>query len=169
MPEQIIPSKTGNISLNKMTNEAMELILNASEKAILAQLPNVSKAAGGEVREFVTDSYFMRNGFTKFDGKCGGNNCFDGVYVKGDTVYIVDAKPLSGAGSTSLNPGNASTGLPPQLTDAWVNCATAELKKSADPAVRKTADLIVNASKNGNLVKLVAAADGKGLKVIRVK
>ena len=57
----------------------------------------------GEAREFVAQNYFMRNGYTPLEGKCGSGNCFDGVYLKDGKVYVVEVKPLNANGSIKLS------------------------------------------------------------------
>ena len=118
---KVSSSASGNLSASKITEESMALRLLPSEQAILAQigkLPNTTLQ--GDLREYVANSYFMRNGFTSFEGKCG-RNCFDGVYIKGDLVYINEVKPLNANGSIKLTGANSGTKLDAQMTDEWIS------------------------------------------------
>ncbi len=129
----------------------------------LDQLP--SKDLQGQAREYVANNYFVRNGFTPLDGKCGVN-CFDGVYIKGDTVYINEVKPLNANGSVQLNGPSGS--LPTQMTDGWIDSAVTRLR-NGDANQRATADLIQKAIDSGKLVKIIAGVNSNGATLVKIK
>lgn len=162
----------GNISTQQVTREGIAASLNASERASLAKLNALSDTAEqGVLRENVTNSFFSRNGFTQLEGKCGSNNCFDGVFVKGNTVYVVETKPLQVNGAIKLDGGNPSTNLPPQMSDAWVASRATELAKTGDLTRQQTASLIQKAldpSSNIKLVKIVSGANENGVTLVKL-
>ncbi|KVL30735.1 contact-dependent inhibition toxin BcpA [Burkholderia sp. MSMB1835] len=162
------PTDKGFISTGKVTMESMPVKLNSAEQGVLSQLNQLpSKDLQGQAREYVANNYFVRNGFTPLDGKCGAN-CFDGVYVKGDTVYVNEVKPLNGSGSVSLNPENPATGLPTQQTDDWIKNSFQTLQKSKDPNLVKTGSIIQKAFEDGKLVKLVSGVDSNGMVIVKI-
>ncbi|WP_186079155.1 contact-dependent inhibition toxin BcpA [Burkholderia gladioli] len=162
------PTGKGFISTGKVTMESMPVKLNTAEQGVLSQLDQLpSKDLQGQAREYVANNYFVRNGFTPLDGKCGAN-CFDGVYVKGNTVYVNEVKPLNESGSISLNPPNSATGLPGQQTDNWVVYSVQRLKNTGDPQLIKTAEVVEQAFRNGNLVKTVSGVNSNGMVVVKV-
>ncbi|ARL68968.1 filamentous hemagglutinin [Burkholderia pseudomallei] len=162
------PTNKGFISTGKVTMESMPVKLDAAEQGVLSQLDQLpTKDLQGQAREYVANNYFVRNGFTPLDGKCG-TNCFDGVYVKGNTVYVNEVKPLNETGSISLNPSNGTTKLPTQQTDDWVEYSVKRLKDSGDPQLVGTANVVEQALKNGNLVKLVSGVDSNGMVIVKV-
>ena len=117
---------------------------------------------------YCSGSYFERNGFKALDGKCG-SNCFDGVYIKGDQVIVNEVKPLQANGSIKLSPRNPDTGLPTQMTDSWIKTRTDQLLKSGDPAKIQTGNLILQASRSGNLTTLVSGVNSNGMVIMKVK
>lgn len=144
----------------------MTVGLNATEKGMLSQIDgSMSTTLQGDVREYVANNYFVRNGFTALDGKCGVN-CFDGVYVKGDTVYINEVKPLNADGSIKLN-GPSDT-LPAQMNDKWVDSAVSRLR-NGDASQIATADLIQKAIDSNKLVKLVTGVNSDSATLVRLK
>ncbi|KVV30944.1 cell surface protein [Burkholderia cepacia] len=162
------PTGKGFISTGKVTMESMPVKLNTAEQGVLSQLDQLpSKDLQGQAREYVANNYFVRNGFTPLDGKCGAN-CFDGVYIKGDTVYVNEVKPLNKSGSINLNPENPATGLPTQQTDNWVEYAIKRLKDTEDPQFVNTATVIEQAMKKGKLVKLVSGVDSNGMVIVKI-
>jgi len=157
---------TGRIQI---TNMSKEVKLTASEVNVSQQinsLPNTTLQ--GAAREYVSESYFIRNGYTPLDGKCG-SNCFDGVYVKNGNVYIVEVKPLNADGSIKLNGADKSTGLQTQMTDGWIADTVKTLKDSENPASVRTADAIIAAQKNGSLVKVVSGVNQESMVVVKLK
>ncbi|CAN0645080.1 hypothetical protein BCEP27_40237 [Burkholderia cepacia] len=162
------PTGKGFISTGKVTMESMPVKLNTAEQGVLSQLDQLpSKDLQGQAREYVANNYFVRNGFTPLDGKCGAN-CFDGVYIKGDTVYVNEVKPLNKSGSINLNPENPATGLPTQQTDNWVEYAIKRLKDTEDPQFVNTATVIEQAMKKEKLVKLVSGVDSNGMVIVKI-
>ncbi len=159
------PTDKGFISTGKVTMESMPVKLNTAEQGVLSQLDQLpSTELQGQAREYVANNYFVRNGFTPLDGKCGVN-CFDGVYVKGDKVYVNEVKPLNANGSIQLNV--PSGGLPTQMSDAWIQRSIDRLKASGNPELVKTADTIESARANGNLIKVVSGVDSNGMSLIK--
>ncbi len=162
------PTGKGFISTGKVTMESMPVKLNTAEQGVLSQLDQLpSKDLQGQAREYVANNYFVRNGFTPLDGKCGAN-CFDGVYVKGNTVYVNEVKPLNESGSISLNPENGTTKLPTQQTDDWIAYSVKRLKDSENPQLVETANVVEQALKSGNLVKLVSGVDSNGMVIVKI-
>jgi filamentous hemagglutinin len=130
---------------------------------------NASVQAQGTLREIVADSYFQRNGYTALDGKCGSGNCFDGVYVKGNSVYINEVKPLNADGTIKLTgpSGNQQT----QMSDAWIQGAVKRLKEGT-PLQKATAEVIAKAldpEQGGSLVKVVTGVNSNGMTIIKLK
>lgn len=93
-------------------------------------------------------------------------NCFDGVYLKGNTVFINEVKPLSNNGSISLN--GDTPGLPTQMTDAWIRNAADRLEQTGRSDAIKTAEMIRSALSDGRLVKVVTAVDSKSITLIKL-
>jgi len=111
--------------------------------------------------------YFQRAGYTKLQGKCGSDNCFDGVYSDGKNIIINEAKPLGANGTISLN--GASGNLPTQMTDRWVQSAIGRLRASGDPAAMRTANMLTEAINNGTLIKVVTASREQTALIVKVK
>jgi filamentous hemagglutinin len=158
----------GNISTQQVTREGLVATLNANERAELAKLSTLSDTAKqGALAENVTNGYMARNGFTQLEGKCGSNNCFDGVFVKGDTVYVLETKPLQANGSIKLD---NSTGFV-QLDKDWIEYSASRLASTNDPAKQQTAALIQKAldpSSNLKLVKIVAGVNENGVTLVKL-
>ncbi|MBY8610528.1 contact-dependent inhibition toxin BcpA [Burkholderia arboris] len=160
------PTNKGFISTGKVTMESMPVKLNSAEQGVLSKLDQLpSKDLQGQAREYVANNYFVRNGFTPLDGKCGVN-CFDGVYIKGDAVYINEVKPLNANGSIQLN--GPSGGLPTQMTDKWIDSAVTRLR-NGDASQRATADLIQKAIDSDKLVKVVTGVNSNGATLVKLK
>lgn len=162
----IVASNGGNIAASQVTKQGMTLSLSSADRAILSQIDNLpNTTVQGDAREFIVNNYFARNGYTPLTGKCGVN-CFDGVYVKGGTVYINEVKPLNANGS--IKPNGPSESLPTQMTDDWVAGAIDRLRQKGDAAAMQTADIIQAARDNVKLVKLVAGVDSQGATVVKL-
>jgi filamentous hemagglutinin len=161
-------SAGGNISALKMTEESMSLGVSAGQRSVLAQLEGLANNnVSGDLREFVANNYFSSNGFKSLQGKCG-SNCFDGVYIKGDSVYINEVKPLTAEGSIQLS-GPSATGLPAQMSDDWIKNVLGRLKLSTDPATLETAKIVQKAIDDGKLIKMVTGVNSKEMRVIKIK
>jgi filamentous hemagglutinin len=146
----------------------MPATLTASERETLAGLDSLpTTAAQGAVREEVMSSFFTRSGFQPLDGKCG-TNCFDGVFVKGDQVYVVETKPLNADGSIALSGPSKSTPLPTQMSDEWIEYTYNRLIGSRNPDLINTGKLIEAARNSGNLVKVVVGIDSNGMTIVRL-
>ena len=161
-------SAVGNISAQQMTREGMAASLNAVERNQLSTLGTLSSTAEqGAVREQVTNSYLARNGFTQLEGKCGSNNCFDGVFVKGDTVYLVETKPLQANGSIRLDNSTGNV----QLDNFWISDAAGRLANTNDPIKQQTAALIqkgLDPNSNIKIVKIVSGVNENGITFVRM-
>lgn len=166
---EVLLSPKGNLSAQQITRQGMPAALNDAAKGSLKDLPNLDSTAAGNLREKVAKDYFESNGFTSLDGKCGANNCFDGVYIKGDKVVINEVKPLKDNGSISLSSNAGSSTLGVQMSPDWIESRINELKGSGDPAKVQTANIIQQAIKNGNLVKLVSGVNSSGMTMIKLK
>ncbi|WP_331694680.1 hemagglutinin repeat-containing protein [Pandoraea sputorum] len=165
--ERVSASPAGNISAQQITREGTSLRLTAEDRTLLSQLDAISSTGiQGDLREYVVNNYFLRNGYKPLEGKCGANNCFDGVYVKGDTVYIVEVKPLKSDGSIKLN--GPSGDLPTQMSSDWIDDALSRLGKGTAEQ-RATVDAITSALNNGKLVKFVTGVDRNGITAVKIK
>ena len=84
--------------------------------------------------------------------------------MKGDTVYIVETKPLQANGAIKLNGPQGN--LPTQMDDAWVKDRATALAGTSDSVKQQTATLIQKAldpSSNLKLVKIVAGVNENGV------
>lgn len=115
-----------------------------------------------------------QNGYKKLDGKYGGNNGYDGVYVKGSIenpseIIIVESKQfkytngvadeiVEHAGVT-LSPPSGTTQLPAQMSDDWINYVAGNLTKNSNTKVlgdKIQELLLIDPDK---IIKYVAAVD----------
>lgn len=168
----VITSAAGNISAKQITESGIQATLTNADRVILgdiARLPTTTLQ--GDAREVVVNNYFMRNGFTPLEGKCGAN-CFDGVFVKGDKVYIVETKTLNANGTIKLSGpvknANGVTTLDTQMSEKWVNYGFDRLSEGT-LQMQQTAALIKQAKEAGNLIKVVAGANSKGVTMVKLK
>ena len=160
-------SNGGNISAQQITREGIPARLSTAEQGTLTTIDTLPDTAlQGAAREYVANSYFTRNGFTPLEGKCGSGNCFDGVYIKGDKVYVNEVKPLNANGSIKLS--GASGTLPPQMTDAWISSAIGRLKEGT-PVQRQTAAAIEKVLNTPNLVKVVTGVNSNGMTIVKLQ
>jgi filamentous hemagglutinin len=166
---KVVPSSGGNISAQKVTMEGASVKLASSDLNMLSQiekLPNTTLQ--GDLRELVADNYFIRNGYTPLNGKCG-SNCFDGVYLKDGKIYVSEVKPLNADGTIKLSPKNPATGLEPQMSDQWITDTVKTLRDSKIPASMRTADAIDAARQSGTLVKVVSGINQNGMTIVKLK
>jgi filamentous hemagglutinin len=164
----VAASSSGNIAASKISTQASQAAFSAAEQALMAQidqLPNTTLQ--GNLREYLVDNFFTRNGFTSLEGKCGPN-CFDHIFTDGKQVYIVETKPLAGNGSIKLSPQNPATNLPAQMSDSWIDAALSRLRESGDPTAAASANTVAAARASGNLTKLVIGVDANGLTIVRL-
>ena len=115
-----------------------------------------------KLTERLTDSIFQRQGYESIDPellKYSGNKGLDHVFLKGDSVVVVESKQLS-SGGVSLSKGNPSTDLKPQMTPEWVTQVAENLKNTNDPAKIAVAEKIFAAVEAGKL-QLAASALNK--------
>ena len=157
-------SAGGNISTQQVTREGIAASLNATERNALSPINTLIDTEQSALREKVTNSFFARNGFTQLEGKCGSNNCFDGVFVKGNTVYVVETKPLQANGAIKLDNSTGNV----QLEKEWIEYSADRLVKTGDPAKQQTAALVLQAAKQGNLVKIVAGVNENGVTLVKL-
>lgn len=128
----------------------------------------------GAKTESIVDDIMSQNGYKKLDGKYGGNNGYDGVYVKGSIenpseIIIVESKQfkytngvadeiVEHAGVT-LSPPSGTTQLPAQMSDDWINYVAGNLTKNSNTKVlgdKIQELLLIDPDK---IIKYVAAVD----------
>lgn len=164
----VVASSSGNIAAGKISTQASQVAFSAAEQALMAQidqLPNTTLQ--GNLREYLVNNFFARNGLTSLEGKCG-SNCFDHIFTDGNRVYIVETKPLAGNGSIKLSTGNQTTNLPAQMSDSWIDSALSRLRESGDPTAVATANIVAAARSSGTLTKLVIGVDANGLTIVKL-
>lgn len=163
-------TKAGTINAGSISSEGLPVKLSAFEQTAISAIDKQgSVQAQGTLREIVADNYFQRNGFQALDGKCGSGNCFDGVYVKGNTVYVNEVKPLNADGTIKLTGprGNQQT----QMSDEWIESAVGRLNNGT-PAQKEVAAKIRLAldGKDGlSLVRVVTGLDSKSMTIVKLK
>lgn len=143
--------------------------LSAFEQSAISAIDKQgSVQAQGTLREIVADNYFQRNGYTVLDGKCGSGNCFDGVYVKGNTVYVNEVKPLNADGTIKLSGPTANQET--QMSEVWIKGAVARLSEGtpAQKEVAATIQKAINAG-NGSFVRVVTGVDSNGMTIVKLK
>jgi filamentous hemagglutinin len=77
-----------------------------------------------------------------------------------------EVKLLSANNSIQLSPKDGT--LPAQMSDDWINYAALRLAKSDDPGVKKTAQIILDALRSGNIVKVVTGVNSKGATAVKI-
>jgi filamentous hemagglutinin len=160
-------SSGGNISAQQITRAGVPARLSTAEQGTLTTIDTLPDTAlQGAAREYVANSYFTRNGFTPLEGKCGSGNCFDGVYVKGNMVYLNEVKPLNANGSIRLS--GPSGKMDTQMTDAWISSAIGRLKEGT-PVQRQTAAAIEKVLNTPNLVKIVTGVNSNGMTIVKLQ
>jgi hypothetical protein len=93
-----------------------------------------------------------------------GNNGLDRVYNKGNIdnpseMIIFEAKQMNADGAVKLNDGNQITGLPEQMTDAWIRyIADTKLSNETILLRRQTGNAIVTFGES-NIQKYIVAVD----------
>lgn len=151
-----------------MTEDSFAVRLSESEAGLLKQLDSLpTKQLQADLREFVSNYYFSKNGYIRLEGKCGSGNCFDGVYMKGDTIIVNEVKPLNANGSVSLS-GNTGTNLGTQMSDQWISDAIRRLYLEGTPETKRTADLMMRAIDQNKLVKVVSAVNSSGINIVKL-
>ncbi|MBB1630552.1 hypothetical protein [Cupriavidus sp. UME77] len=162
-------SASGNISARQITEEGMSVRLTLADRSLLSQLDKLaSTGLQGEAREYVANNYFVRNGFKPLEGKCGSGNCFDGVYIKGDMVYVNEVKPLGADNSIKLSGKNLATNLAPQMSDQWIAGAIKRLEGSGNADAISTAKILKYAIDNNRLTKMVTGVNKNGMTVVKI-
>ena len=86
-------------------------------------------------------------GYSWIDGKYGSNNGYDGVFVKGtldnpSEIIIIESKQFKYTNNTAgdliehsgvnLSPPSATTPLPAQMSDDWINYVADKLSKNTN-------------------------------------
>ncbi|MEM9822536.1 MAG: hypothetical protein AAF985_15755 [Bacteroidota bacterium] len=95
--------------------------------------------------------------FSGIDVQYGSGNGFDNVIVQADGVVIInEAKQLTDD-VIRLNPPNPNTGLPSQMSDAWIEYVIGNMEPI--PHLSNIAETIQIALDNGNLTKIVTVVD----------
>ncbi|MEJ7139169.1 hemagglutinin repeat-containing protein [Comamonadaceae bacterium SL12-8] len=163
----IEPAPGGFINSSKIRESDRIVDLPDSVTLKQADLAIISdKSKGGVLREEISDAYFLKDGFTKLDRKCG-SNCFDGVYTKNGEIYIVEVKPLQEHGALKLSSGDKGTGLPVQMSDAWVENRIDALSRAGSASARETAEILKNAKKSGvGINKIVVGVDDRRMMTV---
>ena len=92
----------------------------AASKGAIESMSNLEKGNFGEI---ATDMDLTLRGYAPLHPrisnlKNGIHQGIDGVFKKGEEFFIVESKYH---GTGGLNPANSATGLPAQMTDAWIN------------------------------------------------
>jgi len=162
----------GTINAGNVSSEGLPVKLSVAEQTAIRAIDSQgSVQAQGTLREIVADSYFTRNGYTALDGKCGSGNCFDGVYIKGNTVYINEVKPLNVNGTIKLSGENPATGLKTQMTDEWIEGAVKRLKNGTreQQAAAEKIETALKPDSKLSLVKVVTGVDSSGMTIIKLK
>lgn len=124
----------------------------------------------GDKTESIVDDLMNGSGYSKLNGKYGGNKGFDGIYIKGTISYpkeilIIECKQfryhlrvkdsvIEHVG-IALNQPNVSTGLPAQMSNAWVEFVAKKLKEQGKTEI---ADMIDD---NKDLIKKYVSAVDK--------
>lgn len=123
----------------------------------------------GTKTESIIDDLMKDNGYTILDGKYGGNNGFDGLYIKGSVdnpteIIIVESKQFSYANNKAtnliehnglrLNAPSKTTNLPAQMSDEWIEFVGQKLRQSGKTNI---ADMIRDY--DDIIVKYVSAVD----------
>ncbi len=97
--------------------------------------------------EKITDDIMSQNGYTKYEAKYGNTNenGYDGFYIKGTLenpteIIIIESKQFKYTSGKSngivehnnatLNPQSATTSLPAQMSDGWINYVAGKLKNN---------------------------------------
>ncbi|MCU0415656.1 MAG: hypothetical protein MUE33_00590 [Cytophagaceae bacterium] len=123
----------------------------------------------GRKTEDIVDNIMSQNGYSKLDGKYGGNNGYDGIYIKGDInnpteIIIIESKQFKYTNGVAddilehngvtLNSPSATTPLPSQMSDAWVQYVQNKLRAEGKTGV---ANMIRDF--DDKITKYVAAVD----------
>lgn len=128
--------------------------------------------ASGSKTEALVDDIFQAQGYTKVDGKYfgdAGSNGFDNVFIKGTIdnpteIIIIECKQMKPAGNVVLN-SPASTGLPAQMSDDWVqyiqNKIRAEANSITNPVLKQQKLDFANMIRDfdNKITKYVSAVD----------
>jgi uncharacterized membrane protein YgcG len=170
----IKPADKTLTNLNRALIDKFAIRVKPTEQTLVNIIDDIVQAgdAAGTKTEQLADALLTRDGYTKIDAKFGGNNGFDGVYVKGDPanptdIIINESKQMNSAGSIKLNPGNANTGLPPQMSDTWVDQTIVNMRTNANPSIQNLGNVL---SSNRSLItKTVTSVDKTTSEVVVVK
>lgn len=125
---------------------------------------------GGSKTEQIQDILYTDAGYTKLDGKVGSNQGLDGLYIKGDVrnpteIIVGEAKQWQSIGGIKLSDANPNTGLPVQMSDAWIQNVAVRLRRAGkvdvaemlinnQAKIQKYATVVDKASGQVNLLKL---------------
>jgi len=177
-----------HFSAADVQNSAMKLDLTDPK---IKDTPTVSGASGetlddlikrfdkdgdgdGEIAEEVARLMFARNDYTYHPGKYGGNNGFDGVFIKTKNgcnpsnpaceivdIIITESKPF--VGGIHLNAANGNTQLPAQMSSAWITYVINNIQRLPNaPVASKNTATILNrylSNPNNEIHKFVTAID----------
>jgi len=94
------------------------------------------------------------------------------VNNKTGQLVIVEVKPLTDKG-IKLSSGNEKTGLPDQMTDAWIAHAPERLEESKSPAAQATfaklQEYYDEGTKTYNVQKAVIGVNSNDVKLVMLK
>jgi len=133
---------------NTLTNLSRSLLDEAAHRiypiaqSLKTKVDNILQHADidGTKTEAICDEIFETGGFVKHDAKFGTNNGLDGVYIKKDAsgnveeIIINEAKQVNAVGGIKLNAANFNTGLPAQMSDAWISSRITQMVNNASTA-----------------------------------
>ena len=116
---------------------------------------------GGSKTEQIQDILYTDAGYTKLDGKVGSNQGLDGLYIKGDVknpteIIVGEAKQWQSSGGIKLSDANPNTGLPVQMSDAWIQNVAGRLKQAGKGDV---ADMLLNPAFRNKISKYATVVD----------
>lgn len=153
------------INSTKFNNSALKIDPPANSQ--LKQLADDVKSngdvdiPGGSKTEQIQDILYADAGYTKLDGKVGSNQGLDGLYIKGDVknpseIIVAEAKQWQSSGGIKLNDANLNTGLPIQMSDAWIQNVALRLQQAGKNAV---ADMLLNPAFRNKISKYAIVVD----------
>ena len=125
----------------------------------------------GKLGEKVADHIMKKKGYKKYPSKVGSNNGFDGVYIKFDKKgnvgdIVINESKFGGSRLSKASVGNKVKVK--QMSTRWINGNLDKMSsKKADKYVQKTAKMIQDYIKDGNVVNKTLNRVRKPTKVLR--
>ncbi len=153
-----IPGGTNKTNLGKgLWNDAYKITPpnGSTAKNVIDDIIANGDALGTKT-EGLVDDIMTAQGYKKADGKyfgTNGTNGYDGVYYKGTLdnpteIIIIESKQMSATGSATLGSPNPSTGLPSQMSDAWIQYVAEQKLMNLGGDKTKLANTIINSPPN---------------------